>query len=119
MLYLYKEASMSEEINENDVNYFKITDYDPENPVDKLFIQQEILYQKHRVICGRMATAGEGTNLMRTLEIEKNKIEIDAKENADKILKIHSQQEAARQQSLAEIKKEHPPNTQFVTKKRK
>ena len=107
------------EIKEEDVNYFKITDYDREDPIDKLFIQQELLYQKHKLICSRLEKAPEDTNLMRSLEIEKKKIEKDAKENADKILKIHEEQEAVRKYKLEELEKEKlPPNQKFVTKRK-
>lgn len=106
-------------MEEKDVRYFKITDYDKENAIDKLFIQQEVLYQKHKLICERIENAPQDTNLVRSLTKEKNRIEKDAKENADKIINLNEDARIRRKIEEEELQKKAPPNTNYVKTKRR
>lgn len=75
---------------EPDVTYFNVADYDQNSNMDRLFIEQEILFQKHLRIIDRLKGASDN-NLKLRLLAEKEEIEHKAKNNAEKIFKIEEE----------------------------
>ena len=104
---------------EEDVKYFNVADYDQNNNMDRLFIEQEILFQRHRRIEARLEGL-QNNNLKLRLLAEKEDIEKKAKNNADKIFKIDEEankiKEEKRKEFEAELKKKE--TAPYVKKKR-
>jgi hypothetical protein len=103
MFKLFEEIKMDEkqevQINENDIEYFDITKYNPNDPLDKLFIDQEIMVQKHRALSTSLKRA-KGPHYEKVSN-EIKEIEQNAKTNAANIMyKLEQKRKQTRDSSL-------------------
>lgn len=94
---------------EEEVTYFNVADYDQNSNMDRLFIEQEILYQKHIRITARLEGLPDN-NLKLRLIAEKEEIENRAKSNAEKIFKIDEEATKKRDEEEKKIKEEANKN---------
>lgn len=87
---MYKEVKVEENeetINKDttkDIKFYDINMYDPNKPVDALFIIQEKLYQRHNIVEAAILHLKNNKHL----KIELEEIKEKAKENADAIFKL-------------------------------